>query len=158
MLKTNDEYKDEVQRQWDRDACGSHYVKEAETGTLAWFLEAEAYRYDVYGPWMPKVMEFADHRGDRVLEIGGGLGTDLVQFAKNGALTTDLDLSLGHLEHAKSNFRLRGLTGEFKHGDGETLPFPDNTFDVVYSNGVIHHTPNTHDVVAEIKRVLRPGG
>jgi len=158
MLQTNDEYKDEVQRQWDRDACGSQYVKRAEPGTLEWYLEAEAYRYGVYGPWMPEVMEFAKHGGRTVLEIGAGLGTDLAQFAKNGALTTDLDLSLGHLEHARTNFRLRGLPGAFKHGDGETLLLPDNTFDVVYSNGVIHHTPNTHDVVAEIRRVLKPGG
>ena len=56
------------------------------------------------------------------------------------------------------NFALRGLTGEFVHHDAEHLPFPDDTFDVVYSNGVIHHTPNTQQVVREIFRVLKPGG
>jgi ubiquinone/menaquinone biosynthesis C-methylase UbiE len=53
---------------------------------------------------------------------------------------------------------LRGLQGRFVHHDAETLPFDDNSFDVVYSNGVLHHTPNTRRVVAEIRRVLRPGG
>jgi ubiquinone/menaquinone biosynthesis C-methylase UbiE len=158
MLETGDLYKDEVQRQWDRDACGSQYVKGAEEGTLEWFLEVEAYRYETYAPWMPELMEFADHRGERVLEIGAGIGTDLAQFAKNGAIVSDLDLSLGHLEHARANFRARGLEGTFKHGDGETLPFEDHSFDVVYSNGVIHHTPNTQDVINEIYRVLKPGG
>jgi ubiquinone/menaquinone biosynthesis C-methylase UbiE len=107
---------------------------------------------------MFEVMEFGRHGGESVLEIGGGLGTDLSQFARHGARVTDVDLSGGHLQHAKENFALRGLEGQFVHHDAETLPFPDDTFDVVYSNGVIHHTPNTARVVHEIKRVLKPGG
>lgn len=157
-IATGDHYKDEVQRQWDRDACGSHYVKEAEPGTLEFYLQAERYRYGVYAPWMFDVMEFARHAGKKVVEIGGGMGTDLAQFAKHGAIVTDYDLSSGHLEHAKKNFALRGLKGEFVHGDAEQMPFADNTFDIVYSNGVIHHTPNTQAVVGEIRRILKPGG
>jgi glycosyltransferase involved in cell wall biosynthesis/ubiquinone/menaquinone biosynthesis C-methylase UbiE len=157
-VATGDEYKDEVQRQWDNDPAGSHYVKDAERHTLDWFLEAEAYRYGEYAPWMRETMEFERHAGEQLLEIGGGMGTDLAQFAKHGACVTDLDLSSGHLELAKESFRLRGLSGRFVLHDAETLPFPDNAFDVVYSNGVLHHTPNTHDVVGEIRRVLKPGG
>ena len=104
------------------------------------------------------MMEFGQHRGEKVLDIGGGLGTDLSMFARHGAIVTDVDLSAGHLAHAQENFRLRGLNGEFVHHDAEQLPFADNTFDVVYSNGVIHHTPNTLQVVREIRRVLKPGG
>jgi ubiquinone/menaquinone biosynthesis C-methylase UbiE len=126
--------------------------------TLEWYLEVEQYRYGEYAPWMFDVMEFGRHNGESVLEIGGGLGTDLSQFARHGARVTDVDLSAGHLEHAKENFALRGLTGDFIHHDAEQLPFPDNRFDVVFSNGVIHHTPNTHRVVEEIRRVLKPGG
>lgn len=158
FISTGDSYKDEVQNQWNEDACGSQYVKDAEENTLDWYLEAERYRYQVYGPWMHKVMEFSEHRGEKVLEIGAGLGTDLAQFAKHGAICTDVDLSAGHLQHAKRNFKLRGFKGEFKHSDAETLPVDDNQFDVVYSNGVIHHTPNTQSVINEIYRVLRPGG
>ena len=157
-IETGDAYKDEVQRQWDNDPAGSHYVKAASPHTLPWFLEAEAYRYREYGPWMAETMEFARHSGRRVLEIGGGMGTDLAQFAQHGALVTDLDLSSGHLELAKENFRLRGLAGEFVLHDAESLVFDDDTFDVVYSNGVLHHTPNTRQVVREIFRVLKPGG
>jgi ubiquinone/menaquinone biosynthesis C-methylase UbiE len=157
-LETGDAYKDEVQRQWDRDACGSQYVEEAQPDTLAWYLEVERYRYGKYAPWKHDLYEFDKHAGKKVLEVGGGLGTDLSQFAKNGALTTDYDLSSGHLAHAKRNFQLRGLKGEFVHGDGERMPFDDNTFDVVFSNGVIHHTPNTDHVIGEIFRVLKPGG
>jgi ubiquinone/menaquinone biosynthesis C-methylase UbiE/glycosyltransferase involved in cell wall biosynthesis len=158
QVETGDAYKDEVQRQWDNDPAGSHYVKGAEKHSLQWFLEAERYRYGPYAPWMFQLMEFDRHRGERVLEVGGGMGTDLAQFAHNGAIVTDLDLSSGHLELAKENFELRGLKGEFVLHDAETLPFDDNTFDVVYSNGVIHHTPNTRTVVREMRRVLKPGG
>lgn len=157
-LPTGDDYKDEVQNQWDNDPCGSHYVKDAKPHTLEWFLEAERYRYGEYAPWMPEVMEFAKHAGERLLEIGAGMGTDHAQYAKHGAIVTDVDLSSGHLALAKENFALRGLQGTFVHQDAETLPFEDNTFDVVYSNGVIHHTPNTQQVVDEIYRVLKPGG
>ena len=157
-VQTGDAYKEEVQDQWNNNPVGSHYAKVTKPHTLEWYQEVEQYRYGEYAPWMFEVMEFGRHAGHKVLEIGGGLGTDLSQFARNGALVTDLDLSAGHLEHAKENFALRGLSGEFVHHDAETLPFPDNTFDVVYTNGVIHHTPNTLRVVGEIRRVLKPGG
>jgi SAM-dependent methyltransferase len=93
-----------------------------------------------------------------VLEVGGGLGTDLAQFAMKGAVVTDVDLSAGHLALAQQNFRLRGLPGQFIHQDAERLPFENSRFDLVYSNGVIHHTPNTELMVQEIFRVLKPGG
>jgi len=158
IARVEDAYKVETQKQWDNDPCGSHYVKEAPRHTLDWFLEAQAYRYGEYAPWMQDVMEFDGHNGERVLEIGSGMGTDLAQFARHGAHVTDIDLSRGHLELARENFKLRGLEGEFIHTDAESVPFADNSFDVVYSNGVIHHTPNTAHVVEEIFRVLRPGG
>ena len=157
-IQTGDAYKEQTQDQWDSDPAGSHYVKNAKQHTLQWFKEAEAYRYGEYAPWMPKTMEFALHEGKDLLEVGGGMGTDLCQFALNGARVTDLDLSAGHLALARENFELRGLKGKFIHHDAEDLPFPDESYDVVYSNGVIHHTPNTRRVVEEMFRVLRPGG
>jgi ubiquinone/menaquinone biosynthesis C-methylase UbiE len=157
-LATDDAYKAETQRQWDNDACGSHYARGVDQHTLDWYLQVEAYRYRDYAPWMAETMEFSKHGGEDVLEIGGGIGTDLAQFAKHGARVTDLDLSGGHLELAQENFSLRGLQGRFIHHDAEDLPFPDSSFDLVYSNGVLHHTPDTQQVVEEIFRVLRPGG
>jgi glycosyltransferase involved in cell wall biosynthesis/ubiquinone/menaquinone biosynthesis C-methylase UbiE len=158
MMPVGDAYKDQVQRQWNNDPAGSHYVVEAPAHTKEWFLEAERHRYGSYAPWMPEVMEFDRHGGEEILEIGGGMGTDLAQFALHGARVTDLDLSSGHLTLAKENFVARGLQGRFIQQDAETLDFRDNTFDLVYSNGVLHHTPNTHHVVREILRILKPGG
>jgi len=157
-VATGDTYKEQVQDQWNHNPVGTHYAKKTEPHTLEWFQEVEAHRYGVYAPWMPEVMEFNRHAGEEVLEIGAGIGTDLSQFARHGARVTDLDLSAGHLALAQENFARRGLQGRFIHHDAESLPFDDNTFDVVYSNGVLHHTPNTRQVVEEIKRVLKPGG
>jgi ubiquinone/menaquinone biosynthesis C-methylase UbiE len=157
-VATGDAYKDQVQHQWNNNPVGSETARRAQPHSLDWFLEVERYRYGAYAPWMPDVMEFAAHAGEQVLEVGGGMGTDLAQFAKHGAIVTDVDLSEGHLQLAQENFRLRGLTGRFVHHDAESLPFDNDTFDLVYSNGVIHHTPNTARAVAEILRVLKPGG
>ena len=157
-IATGDAYKEQVQNQWNSNPVGPQYAKVHKPHTLEWYKEIEAHRYGVYGPWMLEVMEFDKHRGEQLLEIGAGIGTDLSQFARNGAVVTDLDLSAGHMAHAQENFALRGLQARFVHHDAERLPFDDNTFDVVYSNGVLHHTPNTRSVVAEIKRVLKPGG
>ena len=157
-IETGDAYKDQVQNQWNANPVGSQHARDSQPHTLDWFLEVERHRYRVYAPWMPEVMELTKHAGHDVLEIGGGMGTDLAQFAANGAVVTDLDLAAGHLQLAEENFRLRGLRGRFIHHDAESLPFDDRSFDVVYSNGVLHHTPNTAKVVREIHRVLRPGG
>lgn len=158
-LSDLDIYKEEAQRQWDNDPCGSHYVKnEIFAHTIEWYLDVERYRYKEYAPWMFAVMGFDQYSGKKVLEVGAGIGTDLAQFAKYGAIVTDLDLSNGHLTHAKENFKLRGLSGQFHHGDAEQMGFADESFDLVYSNGVIHHSPNTQQIVKEMWRVLKPGG
>ena len=158
VVDTGDADKRQVQNQWNNNPVGSETARTTQPHTLEWFQEVERHRYDVYAPWMLRVMEFAEHRGEQVLEIGGGMGTDLAQFAQHGAIVTDVDLSGGHLQIAQENFRLRGLIGRFVHHDAEALPFDDDTFDLVYSNGVLHHTPNTKRAVAEVFRVLKPGG
>jgi glycosyltransferase involved in cell wall biosynthesis/ubiquinone/menaquinone biosynthesis C-methylase UbiE len=158
LVAAEDAYKRQTQEHWNAEACGSQAARAVEPRSLEWYREVERYRYQDYAPWMPKVMEFSRHAGEDVLEIGGGIGTDLAQFAAHGARVVDVDLAAGHLEHARRNFELRGLQGRFVHHDAETLPFEDSSFDLVYSNGVIHHTPNTARLVGEIARVLRPGG
>jgi SAM-dependent methyltransferase len=93
-----------------------------------------------------------------VLEIGCGLGTDGAQFAKAGAHYTGIDLTDAAIDLARRRFEMFNLPGIFRVADAEKLEFPDSSFDVVYSHGVLHHTPNTQAAVREIHRVLRPGG
>ncbi len=94
----------------------------------------------------------------RVLEIGCGLGTDGVQFAQAGADYTGVDLTEAAIDLARKNFEQRGLQGEFKVADAENLDFADSSFDLVYSHGVLHHTPDIARAVSEIHRVLKPEG
>lgn len=107
---------------------------------------------------MPEVMGFNEHAGERLLEVGCGMGTDLLQFARGGAICTGVDLTPRSIEISRHRFNLYGVPGTFLIADGERLPFSDNSFDVVYSNGVLHHTPDIAGAVREIHRVLRPGG
>jgi hypothetical protein len=79
-------------------------LRPTEAHTLDWFKEIETYRYGTYAPWMLELMEFDQHAGHDVLEIGGGVGTDL-SLRRHGARVTDLDLSAGHLRLAEENFR-----------------------------------------------------
>jgi ubiquinone/menaquinone biosynthesis C-methylase UbiE len=94
-----------------------------------------------------------------VLEIGCGIATDGLEFAKNGANYTGVDLTPQSVELAKERFGLFGVPGRFEVANAEEkLPFADNSFDHVYSFGVIHHSPAPEKIVREIHRVLKPGG
>jgi ubiquinone/menaquinone biosynthesis C-methylase UbiE len=153
-----DEAKQQTQKQWDGDPCGAVTVKGVEPETLEFYREARRYRYEVYGPWFNPMMRFGEWRGKKVLEIGVGIGSDHYSFASEGAAMTALDLSREHLRHTRKHLELEGLTTESHYGDAEASPFADNTFDLVYSFGVLHHTPNTEKSIDEVFRVLKPGG
>lgn len=144
--------------QWSQDPCGAEFDREHELGTREFFDTVERHRYSEYAPWMPRLMEFDKFRGKRLLEIGCGMGTDLLQFARGGARCTAIDLTPRHVEITRHRFQLYGANGAFMISDGERLPFHSDSFDVVYSNGVLHHTPDTAGAIREVHRVLRPGG
>ena len=103
-------------------------------------------------------MHFDGYRGRSVLEVGCGAGVDLARFAKGGAEVTGVDLAPSAIELARANFAQQGLQGRFEVADGERLPFPDNTFDLVYAHGVVQYTANPRRLVEECRRVLKPGG
>jgi SAM-dependent methyltransferase len=90
-----------------------------------------------------------------VLEIGCGTGCDLLQFAKNGAIATGVDITDEHLRLAQNRV---GNLAQVRRSDGRELPFPNASFDYVYSHGVIHHCHEPEKIAAEILRVLKPGG
>jgi SAM-dependent methyltransferase len=150
--------KQSARDQWGEDPCGEVYARDLEFGTREFFDEVERHRYQEYAPWMPEVMGFNEFRGARLLEIGCGMGTDLLQFARGGARVTGADLTPRSVEISRARFRLYDMPASFVITDGERLPFADESFDVVYSNGVLHHTPGTDVAIREAHRVLRPGG
>ena len=157
MTRTQSEtVKNEVRDFWNSHPCGSQLTPH-ERGRKEFFLDYEVRRYALE-PHILEVVPFSEGRGKDVLEIGCGLGTDGARWAAHGARYTGVDLTPEAVRLTEENFRVRGLQGRFMNLDAEKLPFPDRSFDIVYSHGVIHHTPNTEAVVSEIRRVLKPSG
>jgi ubiquinone/menaquinone biosynthesis C-methylase UbiE len=153
---TNAELKERVRAFWQEHPCGTKFA-DAPEGSRRFFELVEEHRYQK--EWhIPAAADFQSSSGLRVLEIGCGLGTDGAQFAKAGADYTGVDLTDAAIELARKRFELFGLPGKFRTADAEQLDFPDESFDLVYSHGVLHHTPDVASAVREIHRVLRPGG
>jgi SAM-dependent methyltransferase len=126
-------------------------------GTRPFFDELDDYRFDKLA-YLPRLIDFAGFRGQRLLEIGCGIGTDLVRFARGGARVAGLDLSETAIALAQKNLAAHGLCGGLMIGDGSTLPFADATLDVVYAHGVLQYAPDARKIVDEAHRVLKPGG
>ena len=123
-----------------------------------YFQEISEKRYGRREWHVPLVADFKSFRGKKVLEIGCGIATDGLEFARAGAVYTGVDLTPRSIEIAKERFSLFGVPGHFEIANAEEIPFPDGTFDHVYSFGVIHHSPRPEKIVQEIHRVLRKGG
>ena len=145
-----------VSKYWDEQPCDSEGLGFPE-GSLEFFEEMEERRYS-YQSFIHSFAQFTRWRGKKVLEVGCGCGTDFLQFTRAGAETYAVDLSRHSVELAKKRLKLYGLKAEVRQRDSEGLPFPDNYFDLIYSWGVLHHSPHPEIDVAEIYRVLKPGG
>jgi len=156
MSDANQNLKERVRAFWQANPCGVKFA-DAEPGSRRFYELVEAHRYAK--EWhIAAAADFAGARGLKVLEIGCGLGTDGAQFAQAGAGYTGVDLTEAAVELARRRFALFNLPGTFQTADAEHLDFADDSFDLVYSHGVLHHTPDTAGAIREIHRVLRPGG
>jgi ubiquinone/menaquinone biosynthesis C-methylase UbiE len=156
MPDPNANLKERVRAFWQANPCGVKFA-DAAPGTRHFYELVEAHRYTK--EWhIPIAADFASARGRKVLELGCGLGTDGARFAEAGADYTGVDLTEAAVELARKRFELFDLPGRFQTADAENLDFPDESFDLVYSHGVLHHTPETAQAIREVQRVLRPGG
>lgn len=129
-----------------------------EPYSLQWFLDIENQRHSKHGKWIPKLLEFAKHSGEKLLGVGHGLGTDWVQYARCGAAVVACGPAADHLALAQRNFELRGLRGQFLPADPAALPVETASVDVACVAGLLHVAPDPAAVVAEVYRVLKPGG
>lgn len=150
---------DEIREYWESRSPGLKHSEE-QVGTPGFFATIERERYgDPFKyAFLKQVAEFDLHSGEQVLEIGVGLGTDILQFARGGSLVSGIDLTARAIELTQQRFEQEGLSGDFRQASFTSLPFEDNSFDVVYSFGVLHHSVETDEGIAEIHRVLKPGG
>jgi ubiquinone/menaquinone biosynthesis C-methylase UbiE len=156
-MNANIELKDQVKGYWDNQACGTWFT-DKEKFTKEYFEEIEEARYRI----SPEIFDFAQFtrfNGKRLLEVGVGAGTDFLQWVRAGTEAYGLDLTPEAIEHIRHRLNVYNLEAKkLVQGDSENLPFEDNFFDVVYSWGVIHHTPDTQKAMDEIIRVMKPGG
>jgi ubiquinone/menaquinone biosynthesis C-methylase UbiE len=134
-----------------------------QMGTREFFdrIDQEFYRWNTplhHQKPFDKLFPYDLYQDKNVLEIGCGLGTMLMNWAKNGALCTAVDLNPTSIEQSKKRFELLDLTADIRLEDANKLPFEDHSFDYVWSWGVLHHSPNIELSIKELFRVLKPGG
>jgi ubiquinone/menaquinone biosynthesis C-methylase UbiE len=146
----------EIQRYWNEHI---HDVQIAvhPVGTPEFFQELDEYRFDKLG-YLPRLVDFSAYCGKELLEIGCGVGIDLVRFARAGAMVTGIDLAPSAIDLARQNFAQNELTAGLCVMNGEALEFADESFDVIYAHGVLQYTADIRRMICESHRVLRPGG
>ena|SRR5215469_2285976 len=149
----------QVRDYWNARPCNLRHSA-APVGTKEYFDQVEARKYFVE-PHIPGFAEFERWQGKKVLELGCGIGTDTINFARHGALVTAVDLSEKSIELARKRSAVFGLEGQiqFYGGNAEELTqfVPVEAYDLIYSFGVIHHTPYPGKVVEEMRKFARPG-
>ena len=149
----------DIANYWRENNIPQRWYSSKEPFSVQWFNAIAEARYSVYYPYLFEVAEFKSHDGERVLEVGVGLGTDLVNFARHGALVYGIDLGVDQVNYTKKNFMVSGIKfKQIKQGNAEQLPFKNQFFDLVYSFGVLHHTPDTQLALREVHRVLKKDG
>jgi ubiquinone/menaquinone biosynthesis C-methylase UbiE len=150
---------DQVRSYWDRRPCNIRHSPKP-VGTREYFDGVEARKYFVE-PHIPRFAEFGRWQGKKVLEIGCGIGTDTVNFARHGATVTAVDLSPQSLELARRRVEVYGLQDQvhFHSGSAEELAsfVPVEPYDLIYSFGVIHHTPHPGRVLQQMRHYAKPG-
>jgi SAM-dependent methyltransferase len=148
---------DSIQRYWNERIHDLEMTDRA-VGTREFFDDLDEYRFDKLR-YLPRLVDFSGYRGRRVLEVGCGIGTDLVRFARGGAEVTGVDLSATAIDLTRRNFDWHGVAAkELRVADGERLPFADASFDVTYAHGVVQYTADASRLIEECHRVLVPGG
>ena len=148
--------KEKVKEFWNERSCGEIYATGQSESV---YYESQSKAIYELTPYLVDFAKFSEGKDKDVLEIGTGMGADHAEWAKSEPKSlTGIDLTPRAIEHTKKRFELLGLNSDLKTADAEQLPFENESFDLVYSFGVLHHSPNTPQAVDEIFRVLRPGG
>jgi SAM-dependent methyltransferase len=155
-LESKDELTESIRHYWNLRIHDLEIARHP-VGTKKFFKELEAYRFDKLD-YLPRVVDFTGYRGTKLLEVGCGVGLDLARFARGGANVTGIDLAAVSIDLARKNFAFQRAKGNLQVMDGECLEFDDDSFDVVYAHGVLQYTANIEKMIAEIRRVLKPGG
>ncbi len=148
--------KNAVKEFWNASSCGEDLYLQGSTEKDAYNNQSSMRYY--LEPYIPEFANFKNTIGKDILEIGVGLGSDHQKFAENGAILTGIDLTDRAIQYTKKRFQIYNLNSNLLVDDAENLSFNNDSFDMVYSWGVIHHSPDTSKAISEIFRVLRKDG
>ncbi|HVF80716.1 MAG TPA: class I SAM-dependent methyltransferase, partial [Flavisolibacter sp.] len=149
--------KEEIKNFWNQNPVGENFVEYGDGGA-AFFKRYDEFRYKTEGHILGE-LDKIDFKNKDLLEIGIGQAADSEQIVKRGANYYGIDLTETSIQRIKDRFKLYNLPyKEVQIANAEKIPYQDNFFDIVYSHGVIHHSPNIEKIVDEIHRVLKPGG
>jgi len=148
--------KAEVHEFWNVASCGEVYAKGVTSEQRFWSQAQARYRLE---PYIHDFARFEEGAGKDVLEIGVGMGADHLEWAKSGPRRlAGVDLTPRAVAWTRQRLTACGFAAEVQEADAEHLPFPDESFDILYSWGVLHHSPDTERAFREAYRVLRSGG
>ncbi len=149
--------KQEVYNYWNKASCGTEFIKR-EKFTKEYFEEIEQFRSTIE-PEIFSFAQFTRFHGKKILEVGVGAGTDFLQWVRAGTHAHGIDLTHEAIFNVKHRLELYNLQADdLQVADAENLPYQDNSFDLVYSWGVIHHSPDTVKCLEEMIRVTKPNG
>ncbi len=149
---------EDVREFWTQNLNGLKFLEAfPQNAEQFWSASEFRYKYHYYRPLLfDRIAK--EHPGAHLLEIGCGMGDDTSQWATRNMQVTALDLTEPAVECTRMRLKTCGLDAEVKTGNAENLDFPNSTFDIVYSFGVLHHSPDTPQTIREVRRVLKPGG
>lgn len=156
--RSDEEAKRAARATWGACPAGMTFGAGAEPGSKEFFERVLDTRNTYELPWLKEVIPFPTFAGRRVLEIGCGAGYDAFELMRNGAVYTGVDLAPENCERVIRHLGYFGFRPNVRVADAEALPFEAESFDDVFSNGVLHHTPDLDLAISEAFRVLRPGG
>jgi len=149
---------EDTQEFWDHNVCGEHFINASvERQTPEFFAAYRKFRY-TKEHHLNDILDWEGAKGKDVLEIGLGLGADSTRWAEHAKTFTGADLTPAAVASTRLHFEHLGLEGNIVVGNAENLQFDNNSFDLVSSHGVLHHTPDTLLTLKEVNRIVRPGG
>jgi len=146
----------QVEEFWNDNLCGEHFIN-AIYASKDYFEQYREFRYKKEHH-LNRLIDWQSAKNKDVLEIGLGIGADGTRWVAYARSYTGIDLTDSAVKATRHHFRLLSLKGNILKGNAESLPFEDNSFDIVYSHGVLHHTPSIENALGEIFRVLRRNG
>lgn len=150
--------KEAARKVWGASPAGWVYGDGAPIGSKEYFENVVRKRSSYELPWLAEVFPFSRAHGKKVLEIGCGAGYDAYEFCRNEALYTGIDITPENIDRTAKHLGHMGLVGDIRLGDAEKLDFHTESFDIVFSNGVLHHIPDITASLEEIHRVLKHTG